>query len=901
MSSSHPAPKPSKWGSLLQQAVAGVESRLDTMLLAAPDDQGARQPVPAPASKTAEPPPPPPPPPPVPVPPLRGADDGPASQLRPNGRPSDRLQERLARAVARRESPSGARASRSPAPPSLSLSSSGVPSRTASPGRDADRRPDVGRSSASTDVDRPESSPPSPPTRVSLEERRSTRSRRSHSDATDSGLGLGLTTTTNGTGREKAAAASAAADDSMTEATAHEYEALLAQLRSDYEHSEARRQEEAHTATERIDALQAKLKFLARDTAESARSAAASAPKASVERKLAEREEQLALLMDEGQRLSKTELANQTLIKKLRAKLGQEEKRVADALRTADQAHATAAESQEKRRRAEAAEKRSAEKVKVMAKVERDADAWRAERDASAVLVASLKAQMQQLSARSSEEDHRMHTAALEAERKLVVALREELSRARMDQQASEERARAEMRELKERAERERERAQVAEAELRREQSMLESKMEVLRTRAEEMAVGSSGEAQVKLFRQMETLQTQYALSSENWQRIEESLMARVAHAEKERDDLARKEHDLRQRTRATNSKAKRAEDELESATSQLQAREQDLRDRDGQLEKVRARAAEELEAALAAARSAFDRERAQWQAELGQRLAAERQKGRDDGPSQPPSRTESPVHRHPQHSHARGFVLDPIQTSSQSRRARGRMLSSDTTLASGADRPWSAHASSPAAAAAGQWTPPDAHVQVHNGGGSSMPATPTPTADAPEHDALLHLRLDSPSAHHDRMVSGSASTAGAGAGAGAGPGPGPGPSVQLVERMSAAVRRLESEKGALTDELARCSAARDEARLEVARLMREAEAQLPLLQELRERVRRLERDHDALHARYQTTLEMLGEKSERVEELLADVVDLKAIYRQLLLEREPEPEPERERVELPA
>ena len=34
---------------------------------------------------------------------------------------------------------------------------------------------------------------------------------------------------------------------------------------------------------------------------------------------------------------------------------------------------------------------------------------------------------------------------------------------------------------------------------------------------------------------------------------------------------------------------------------------------------------------------------------------------------------------------------------------------------------------------------------------------------------------------------------------------------------------------------------------------------------------------------RYQTTLEMFGEKSERVEELEADVADLKKIYRELL------------------
>ncbi len=37
------------------------------------------------------------------------------------------------------------------------------------------------------------------------------------------------------------------------------------------------------------------------------------------------------------------------------------------------------------------------------------------------------------------------------------------------------------------------------------------------------------------------------------------------------------------------------------------------------------------------------------------------------------------------------------------------------------------------------------------------------------------------------------------------------------------------------------------------------------------------------MEERYLTTLEMLGEKSERVEELKADVQDLKGMYRDLV------------------
>lgn len=107
----------------------------------------------------------------------------------------------------------------------------------------------------------------------------------------------------------------------------------------------------------------------------------------------------------------------------------------------------------------------------------------------------------------------------------------------------------------------------------------------------------------------------------------------------------------------------------------------------------------------------------------------------------------------------------------------------------------------------------------------------------------------------------------------------GAGPSVQLVERMSAAVRRLESERVAAKEELARISAQRDEARAEIVALIKEVESG----KTASKKVEDLEREVTEINERYQTTLEMLGEKSELVEELRADVEDVKAMYRDLV------------------
>ena len=110
----------------------------------------------------------------------------------------------------------------------------------------------------------------------------------------------------------------------------------------------------------------------------------------------------------------------------------------------------------------------------------------------------------------------------------------------------------------------------------------------------------------------------------------------------------------------------------------------------------------------------------------------------------------------------------------------------------------------------------------------------------------------------------------------------GAGPSVQLVERMSAAVRRLESEKATYKDELARLSAQRDDARNEIVMLMREVEGK----RTDESRLAAAEKELGEVKSRYEACLEMVGEKEEEVEELRQDVQELKRIYRELVEEK---------------
>ena len=558
----------SRWGSFL----AGVESRLDTIL--ADED---RKPPPAKVEGgTQEQP---------------GKKDGmtiptaarpPGSRTASANRAQERLNEKLAKAMAGRNLSKKGDTSATP---------SGVPSRTASPANVAasprtssdvlreskdeqDHRSEQGNSEQESELDRSvivngtsedqEARGPGAeatstgPSRIAqtpqavLEDLRdelsvprpSTDSR--GSIQTRQSLELTGATTPNATESPKLNGIKI----DLTLKTPEEYERTIEQMQSDYEAAELRRQEETHIYLERIDALQSKLQYLTKEATDIAKNTLAEAQFGSTEHKMAVKDEKIALLIEEGQKLSQTELKHMSIIKKLRTKSTEEEKVVADLKRTAEKHEKSAREAQERIKRAEVAEKRAVERLKSMGKIEKDLENIRGERDAKDSLVQDLQIQLSQATSASKEAEVKAKSEALAEEKRHVADLTDELSSIKAEKELAQRQHQSELRELKEKAEREKERARVAETERQGEQSILESRLEAYRARAEEASAGQTGDVQAKLLRQIETLQNQYAVASENWQGIEGSLMSRVATLEKERDDIAKREVDTRRKAR---------------------------------------------------------------------------------------------------------------------------------------------------------------------------------------------------------------------------------------------------------------------------------------------------------------------------------------------------------------
>lgn len=664
----------------------------------------------------------------------------------------------------------------------------------------------------------------------------------------------------------------------------------IKQLEKALEDLAAQQQEETHNHVEQIDALQAKLQYLSRETTDAARKAAKEAPAGSMEKKLADKDAQIAGLMEEGKNLASTEQKLRAVIKSLRSKIGENDKEISSVKTAKGKIEQELDAARRKSRRVQELEKYQEELHKRIGQSQKEIDSLKSEASGKDRTIADLKTQLQKAADQAEALNAKVNEEALAKERRRVRELEDEVSDLKVEKDLVADRGRARESEVQEKAERAAERARAVEVELKAEIQVMESKLESMRVMAEEVSSGAMGDSQAKLLRQVETLQTQYAIATENWQGIESTLLARIANLEKERDEAQHRESEMRRKAREAVSifryrhaygyanknhpqalRARRQEEELEDAKTQIPTIQEDVKAHQSQIESLTKRA-EEAEAALAEAKAELEKQKTA-AAEATANATREQQDRQgpwiDQAPSsyyRPGSRPESPSASMP----SRSFSTELLGLGTLS--GKFRKHSAPSSNGDPVERYVSRRPSV---------QPPSSRPSIYTERSSTLPPILSPTIEALSTAPSVHPleRNDpfdngggdtmpmssSPKQMAQDMVSVSTVAAG--------------PSVQLVEKLSAAVRRLEGEKVAAREELARISAQRDEARAEMVALMREVERGRVAGEE----VARLRGEVAEVNERYETTLELLGEKSEMVEELRADVQDVKAMYRDLV------------------
>ncbi|CAK7225077.1 hypothetical protein SBRCBS47491_005769 [Sporothrix bragantina] len=944
-----------RWGSLLSQAVAGVEARLDTILSETDETGKPAQPQPSP-SKTAV---------------QAAKTNTPTPRSGSRNRANDRLQEKLARAVAAKSggapSPSLSSSAATPAsasnsprqsldvPGRASIDSAGASSKdalsttgdtaTARKSTDDSKRPSFESTTdakaettteaaatangekpttETTDADTKDASQPPTDTSTATENAAATKS-----DAVLAPTVLEVTTTKTSTPEPTTTTTSPANEPTIQDVVPAPQpaagnaeldkvrESRIKQLEAELLEQRQQHQEEILHHTEKTEALQAKVQYLAKEAAGAAKKATDAAEPGSLEKKLAEKDAMIAQIMLEGKNLSVTEEKHRTILKKLRVKISDDEKEIAEFKTAKSKAEGELQTLRVRAKRATELERAQEDSHKRLSQVQKELEGLRSDAVSKDAVIADLRQQLKTAHDNAEAMKTKVNDAALEKERQHAKELEEKLATVELEKKLAADRAKAQINEWKEKADKAAERTRVVELESQTEVQNLESKLEAMRGRAEEVSSGAIGDSQAKLMRQVETLQSQYSIASENWQGIETTLLARVSNLEKERDEALQRESDMRKKAREAALRAKRNEEDLEEARFKLPKVQEDVSAYEAQIEALKKRA-EEAEAARDQLKTELEEanQKASWKEEKNDR--SERRGDANDrgnwleslpnitglplSPVPPQmrgsgSRPETPLLPNPSRtwsSELLGFQGlsnklrkasapssqdDPAERYSLRRpsgqppgnRPLSSLLNSSNGNLSGLPPVFSPTNMTEGGVVVGTGSlasssqnhhhhPPSRNASLAH---STPAATPSGDTDDPL-DGMERSASPQQALMHDMV---SVSTVAAG------------PSVQLVERMSAAIRRLESEKVAAREELARISKQRNEARAEVLQLIKDTEAGRAAAV----RVGELEAQVSDLQARYDTTLELLGEKSEKVEELQADVQDVKAMYRDLV------------------
>lgn len=602
-------------------------------------------------------------------------------------------------------------------------------------------------------------------------------------------------------------------------------------------------QDEIRGYLERIDTLQRNLQTLTKETMQNAQHVKSDTTSPSFEKQLAGKDEKIALLIEEGTKLTKSELQYRNIIKRLRTQTTTLTKEQDMVRQRAEKAEQSASAMRAKVANAEVEARKRDEQILSLSRSSADLEAITKERNALTAALADVRVQLSRANKRAGDAESRAVSDKLGVEQRRNAELQDDLSSARVERELAKNKLRKEIEDLKQSLIREKDQARQMETEMIAEQAALESKLESFRLRAEEATTGDIGDSQAKLLRQIETLQSQYSAASQNWQGIESTLLGRITVLEKERDEVIGRENDVRRKLRDALNKARNASKELEETQHSLHSLQDRETDNKAQSHRLTKRA-EQLESETVRLRRELEEQRSRAEKETTRRIEEEKAKWN----ASVSNRVESPVIS--MRRGISGSFVDSLMSPLE--RPGSRRSSTQHFHDSGISRINSA-------------------VSIRANG--TIPETPSIPIQDDQDDFFANVPATPASATHADSTSRhgvndviSASTAGAG------------PSVQLVERMSANVRRLESEKAASKDEITRLSAQRDEARQEVVNLMREVEAK----RAADDRLSTLEKEHNALSAKHQATLELLGEKSEQVEELKADVLDVKQMYRQL-------------------
>ncbi|KAJ3225276.1 hypothetical protein HDU81_008048 [Chytriomyces hyalinus] len=269
-------------------------------------------------------------------------------------------------------------------------------------------------------------------------------------------------------------------------------------------------------------------------------------------KKLGEREEQVKSLLEEGEKLSKNELKMSNIVKKLRAKEADAEKEMKEQQKKFDALSAELTELKEKFARVTETDRKLGENLKSsneladkqakqIVKLENETSTIRAELTQHKALLERARADLADSKALVENANSVAHAEALEKEISANEALHKQLLEHQKNHSSIESALQKEVFDLRSLLARVEDEANWKEDNLRKEVMSLQNRLQATEARHEDLFAEARA-ADRPLVRQIESLQVQHAAARKDWEQIEISLTTRMQQAEKERLEFAERE-----------------------------------------------------------------------------------------------------------------------------------------------------------------------------------------------------------------------------------------------------------------------------------------------------------------------------------------------------------------------
>lgn len=390
--------------------------------------------------------------------------------------------------------------------------------------------------------------------------------------------------------------------------------------------------------------------------------------------------------------------------------------------------------------------------------------------------------------------------------------------------------------ELKRSLEKEKQKAKTSKEDSLAEINRLEGKIEQLRYQSENAQAHTTtdDESYLKLIRQHDTLQSQYTSATENWQSIEASLMSRISNYEIEVSNFKDKLESSEQKNEILSNDLRSGVEEIEKLKKELKALSLENSRSQTKLTTI-SKDYEELQGDLERKEMSFNKEKAALEYEIVNLKKQFKE-------------NVQPQHLTIPTSHSTGEFSPqiPQSTSTPSFKRGG---SWEISLGESSTTPRQSRKSSAL------------YFPTYNQRNGSFDENIENTSDFDDNDTV-----NSPVSQYNNGTRYDTTSSLNG-----------GHSVQMLGKMSSQVRRLETELSTLKEEMEKLTEDKKAANEEIVRLMKDNEN----VQSYKSKIEELEIQVDNYSRRHEKTLEILGEKSEQVEELKADVQDLKDLCRQ--------------------